>query len=343
MRPWLAAVLALLSVAGWGVRASLASPVLLTIYAYDSFAAPGGLGPEIIPKFEKKCGCQVRLLASGDGSQLISRLALDAERGKSGAQIVIGLDGPAAQRARGYIDSSVGGSGREELAPEVKAAGLPAGFVPYDFGYFAFMADRDQLKRQNLKLPARFSDLLRPEWRRNLILEDPRTSTPGLAFALYADTLGADWSKLRAQWLTLAPGWDGAYGLFLKAEAPLVWSYTTSQAYHQEHGDRSGRYQAVIFEEGQPIQVEAAALVKNSFNGPEGARQRALAQSFLEFLLSKEVQALLPTRNWMYPARKGVALPASFEGVPKPARVIRLEADPEKIKASLNQWTRTVQ
>src|SRR5206468_2130798 len=116
----------------------------------------------------------------------------------------------------------------------------------------------------------RLTELSAPAWKRKLILEDPRTSTPGLDFVLYARAALGErarefWRGLRGQWLTLAPGWDAAYGLFLKEEAPLVWSYTTSQAYHEEHGDAAGenrRYSAILFEEGQPIQVEGAALVK---------------------------------------------------------------------------------
>jgi thiamine transport system substrate-binding protein len=318
----------------------------LTIYVYDSFVAPGGLGPEIFPLFEKECGCTIRPLSSGDGGQLLTRLQLDSERGKPAAQLVVGLDGPTSLHALPYVEAAESSSKRVpslELAPEVRDV-LPAAFLPYDFGYFAFMADRDALKKLNLNVPRHFSDLLKPEWRRDMIVEDPRTSTPGLAFVLYANALGADWSKLRSQWLTLAPSWDGAYGLFLQGEAPLVWSYTTSQAYHEEHGDSgsSRRYFAVIFDEGQPIQVEGAALVKGAFAGVEGASKRALAEKFLAFLLSPRAQALIPQHNWMYPARAGVKLPASFEHLPKPAHVVPLMGDPAQLKRALDDWARAL-
>jgi thiamine transport system substrate-binding protein len=318
------------------------NPPELTIYVYDSFAAPGGLGPEVFPRFEKKCGCHLRVLPSGDGSQLLSRLALDQERGHIGAQLVIGLDVPTSKRALPYVDPYAVDKLYQSLAPEVRTA-LVAGFVPYDYGYFAFIADRDTLKKLNLAVPTHFSEVLRPEWKRNLILEDPRTSTPGLAFLLYSSALKVNGAQLKTQWLTLAPGWDGAYGIFMKGAAPLVWSYTTSQAYHEAHGDQARRYQAVLFEEGQPMQVESAALVRGGFSGVNGLKQRKLAESFLEFLLSPEVQALVPERNWMYPARKNVDLPPSFQHLSKPKRVVGLASEPAAVQHMLDQWIEQIQ
>jgi thiamine transport system substrate-binding protein len=325
-------------------RANATRPEL-TVYVYDSWAAPGGLGEAVFPLFEKQCGCVLLALPSGDGSAALSRLALDQERGHAGAELVVGLDGPTSQRAASYVEPlspALIQLSRKKLVDQAQSA-LGAGFIAYDYGYFAFIADQDQLKKQKLVAPTRFADLLRPEWRRNLILEDPRTSTPGLSFVLYGEALSADWSKLKSQWLTLAPGWDGAYGLFLKGEAPLVWSYTTSQAYHEEHGDRAHRYTALIFNEGQPVQVEGAALVKGAFEGEGGKAKRKLAESFLSFLVSPQAQALIPTRNWMYPARKGIELPASFAHLPKPGKAVNLPNDPALVKRALDHWAESIQ
>jgi thiamine transport system substrate-binding protein len=200
------------------------------------------------------------------------------------------------------------------------------------------MLDKSALEKRTL--PQKLSDLLRPEWRRALILEDPRTSTPGLAFVTYVQKILGEkasdeyWKSLRSQWLTLAPGWDGAYGLFLKKEAPLVWSYVTSQAYHEEHGDHAGtdrRYQALIFDEGQPVQIEGAALVKGALH--------PCAKPFLEFLLTPDAQQSLMRKNWMMPVVKSTKLPESFKNLPQPKRLLWISADPS---SALSRWSKAI-
>jgi thiamine transport system substrate-binding protein len=105
--------------------------------------------------------------------------------------------------------------------------------------------------------------------------------------------------------------------MFLKGEAPWVWSYTTSQAYHRLNGDSQGRYRAQVFEEAMPVQIEGAAWVKLSKN-PE------LAQKFLEFLVSEKAQTRIPTGNWMLPVRKNVPLPTAFSNLPHPKKLLSL-------------------
>lgn len=322
----------------------------LSVYVYDSFVAKGGLGPEIFPAFEKKCGCELKVQSSGDGGQLLTRLQLDAERGKPGAQVVLGLDEPTFDRARPWLE---GGTdwlprGARDLHSDLKHT---PGFYPFDYGFFSFIADHQALNEAKLSVPKKLTDLLAPQWKRNVILEDPRTSTPGLAFVLYADQVSGMaekefWPKMRTQWLTLAAGWDSAYGLFLRKEGPLVWSYTTSQAYHEAHGDSatSRRYEAVLFEEGQPMQVEGAALVKNSFaEGEQGKKQRQLAHDFLDYMLTSEVQSQIPTHQWMYPARRTVKLPPSFVHVPRPKKVVHLKVKADEISAALSNWSKAIQ
>ncbi|MGK5084746.1 thiamine ABC transporter substrate-binding protein [Bdellovibrionota bacterium FG-1] len=319
---WL--LLAFLGLSSSGVQS--AEIPELVIYTYDSLVTPHGLGPEIFPLFEKKWGCRIRALPSGDGAQLLTRLQLDAKRGKSVAHVVMGLDQNTFEAARPYLELGKGSPG----------------FVEFDYGILAFMEDRQALERAGLAEPHRLADLLKPEWRRNIILEDPRTSTSGLAFLLYANEVGGAgfWPQFKSQWLTLAPGWDAAYGLFLKKEAPLVWSYTTSQAYHEEHGDSIGehrRYRALIFDEGQPKQVEGAALIQGAFHSKD-PQIKKLAAEFLKFLVSPEVQSRIPLKNWMIPVVQGPRLPPSFEHLPKPLKIVPTPTDARQIERALREW-----
>ncbi|MGZ3689673.1 MAG: thiamine ABC transporter substrate-binding protein, partial [Bdellovibrionota bacterium] len=318
----------------------------LVIYAYDSFVAKGGLGGEILPLFEKKCGCHVRALGSGDGGQLLTRLQLDAERKQPGAQIVLGLDQQTWPRAQPYLEEwgEWTPTGYDRLPRFLQIA---RGFLPIDYGYFSLIGDRKTFEEMKIPFPEKpiaFRGLSEPQFARKILLEDPRTSTPGLAFLLMTKALaGAEfgdyWKSFRRQWLTLTPGWDAAYGLFLKEQAPLVWSYTTSQAYHREHGDLAGRYAAILFEEGEPLQIEGAALIRG---GTRGDQQRKLARGFLEFLLSSDVQAQIPLRNWMLPVKSSGPLPKSFRDLPVPTHRIPVASDPAEINRTLQEWSKAV-
>ena len=314
----------------------------LIVYAYDTLVAEGGWLKKIFPAFEKKCACTVRGIGVGDGGQLLSRLQLETERGKLAGQVAVGIDQNLWERAKkfSYDWKTWRPEGWKSLASEVRD-GMgkdPSGFLPFDFGVYALIADTEQLGNQ--KAPESWADLKSPVWKRKLILEDPRTSTPGLAFVLgYSALHPSDFSEamtqLKGQWLTLAPSWDQAYGLFLKKEAPLVWSYVTSQAYHREHGDQKNRYRAVVLSEGMPVQIEGAFAVAGAIKTPADEK---LAKLFLNFLLSSEAQAEVAKTNWMVPALQGVKLPESFAQLPRSKKIIETDRTDAGIKAILEKW-----
>jgi thiamine transport system substrate-binding protein len=124
-------------------------------------------------------------------------------------------------------------------------------------------------------------------------------------------------------------GWSEAYGLFLKGEAPMVLSYTTSPAYHVMM-ENTDRYKAVIFAEGNYLQVEVAARLKNS-DQPE------LARRFLAFLTSRAAQEKLPTTNWMYPVVDlGEALPRAFRDLKLPEKTLLMPS--AEVAANRSAW-----
>jgi thiamine transport system substrate-binding protein len=197
-------------------------------------------------------------------------------------------------------------------------------------------------------------------------LQDPRTSAPGLAFLLYTAAVYSEestfknfWDRFKTQWLTLPPSWSQAYGLFLKAEVPLVWSYTTSEAYHREKADKKGllpsesernRYRALLFEEGQPLHIEGAFVVSRTLKKEEARLSplefRALRnriQIFLDTLMSDEIQEAIPRTQWMFPARAGVRLPESFRQLPQPKKVVPLDYRRESLEKNLASWRKRVQ
>jgi thiamine transport system substrate-binding protein len=312
----------------------------LTILTYDSIASPKGLAGRLVPEFESQCQCKVKLISSGDAGTLASRLELDARRGSGSVDLVWGFDEVLWPRIRPHVQKV---SFQKPVPIEREVMSLISkeweeGFVPFDYGVFAWMVDSDS----KIQPPQSLSQLLLSAYRKKLLLQDPRTSTPGLAFLRFTQKQISDpqewlrfWSSLSQQWLTLAPGWDQSYSLFLKGEAPLVWSYITSEAYHRMNGDSQGRYRALIFPDAMPVQIEGAALLKK-------AKNPALGTSFLEYLLSESAQMKIPEGNWMLPVRQGSALPPAFQGLPKPRKWISLKSTGEDLKDLLKNWSHAV-
>ncbi|MTD41039.1 thiamine ABC transporter substrate binding subunit [Erwinia sp. CPCC 100877] len=310
---------------------AFASPQL-TVYTYDSFAADWGPGPAIKKAFEANCDCTLRFVALEDGVALLNRLRMEGKNSK--ADVVLGLDNnllEAATQSGLFAKSDV----------DTRHLTLPGGwkndtFVPYDYGWFAFVYDKNRLKSP----PASLKDLVESdrEWR--VIYQDPRTSTPGLGLLLwmkqvYGDKAPDAWQKLARKTVTVTRGWSESWGLFLKGEGDLVLSYTTSPAYSliEENKDN---YAAANFSEGHYMQVEVAARLKDS-NQPE------LAQKFMRFVVSKEFQQAIPTGNWMYPVSP-ISLPEGFNTLTRPQKT--LQFTPQQVaqqrSAWINEWQRAL-
>lgn len=286
----------------------------LVVYAYDSFTAEWGPGPELARRFEAGTGYRVTLISCGDAAQVLSRAAL--ERNSPSADVLVGLDNNLAEAARrqGVLDTYKPAGADRIVPPELR---LDSDWLltPYDWGYFAMIFDT----ASGLKPPESLEDLTRPEYSKKIILMDPRTSTPGVGFlawtmAVYGEGYREYWTRLKGNILTMAPGWDSGYGLFTSGEAPLVISYTTSPAYHLEF-EGSERYRALIFDQGHPMQIEGLGLVKGAKN-PEAAR------AFIDFMLSDEAQSVLPLTQWMYPVSRTVSLPESYRAAPRAGKTL---------------------
>ncbi len=201
----------------------------LTVYTYDSFSADWGPGPAVKKAFEAQCNCELKFVALEDGVSLLNRVRMEGKNSK--ADVVLGLDNnlvQAAQKTGLFAPSDV----------DTSKLQLPDGwqdktFVPFDYGYFAFVYDKNKLKNP----PKSLKELVDSPEKWRVIYEDPRTSTPGLGLLLwmqkvYGDQAPQAWQKLAQKTVTVTKGWSEAYGLFLKGEGDLVLSYTTSPAYH---------------------------------------------------------------------------------------------------------------
>ncbi|HBO23234.1 MAG TPA: thiamine ABC transporter substrate binding subunit [Providencia sp.] len=305
---------------------SWAEKPTLTIYTYDSFAAEWGPGPQIKKSFEAQCDCELKLVSLGDGVSLLNRLRMEGKKSK--ADIILGLD-------NNLIDSA---EKTELFAPadiSTDALKLPIKwnnpiFIPYDYGYFAFIYDTNKIKQP----PKSMNELLTSKNNWKIIYQDPRTSTPGLGLMLWIEKLYGDksadaWKNMSEKTLTVTKGWSEAYGLFLKGEGDFVLSYTASPGY-QMLNDNKDNYAAALFDEGHYMQIEVAARLKNS-------PQPELAKQFLKFMLTPEFQNTLPTTNWMYPVTD-VPLPDVYNRLPLPKKSLQFSA--QEVAKERQSWTR---
>ncbi len=306
--------------------ASAADKPTLTVYTYDSFVTDYGPGPVIEERFEATCGCDLNFLAAGDGAALLGRLKL--EGAGSDADVVLGLDMNLMEAARS--SGLIAPHGLGAIDTNLPRAWNDADFLPYDWGYFAFVGKKDGVA------PANFQDLAAGS--NSIVIQDPRSSTPGLGLlmwvkAAYGDRAAEIWEGLSDNIVTVTPGWSEAYGLFLEGEADYVLSYTTSPAYHIiAEGDDTKV--ALEFDEGHYMQVEVAGKLAAS-------DQPDLASAFLDFLVSPEVQSVIPTTNWMYPSvTPDGGLPEGFSTLiqPKTALLVPPKEAQSVRDTALEEW-----
>jgi len=318
--------LSLIATALLAAIAPAAAAGKLTVYTYESFTAEWGPGPKVKAAFEAECACTVEFVSVADGVALLNRLKLEGATTK--ADIVLGLDTnlSADAKATGLFAPH----GIDTSSVNVPGGWTDDTFVPFDYGYFAVIYDTEKMKSP----PASLKELVEGDPARKIVIQDPRTSTPGLGLllwmkAVYGEKASEAWSKLKGRVLTVTPGWSEAYGLFTSGEAEMVLSYTTSPAYHII-AENTERYQAAAFAEGHYLQVEIAGITTTGANNP-------LSAQFLAFMTGPKFQDVIPETNWMFPAaRTDTPLNPAFDRLVKPVKTLAFS--PEEVAANRKAW-----
>ncbi len=315
------------AVAGLALCATgaLAETPVLQVMTYDSFVSEWGPGPSVEAAFEETCACDLQFVGTGDGAALLARLQLEGPR--TDADIVLGLDTNLTAAAR---ETGLFAPHGVEVDLSLPIAWTDPEFLPFDWGYFAFVGNEGDAAPTSLRALAE-SDV-------QVVIQDPRSSTPGLGLlmwvkAAYGDEADAVWADLADNIVTVTPGWSEAYGMFLDGEADAVLSYTTSPAYHLIAEDDASKV-AWRFDEGHYMQVEVAGKLA-------ATDQPELADQFLAFMVSDAFQSIIPTTNWMYPAvTPAEGLPEGFETLMTPEKSLLLSPEDAAAKrdAALDEW-----
>ena len=321
-----------------------AAPTEVVLVTHDSFA----ISKEVRQRFERESGLRLRILQAGDANETLNRALLTA--GDPQGDVIFGIDDSVLSRA---IEGDLLEDYRPDALATVEGTFLPQTdlVTPIDHGEVCLNVDRGWFAERGLAPPERLEDLTDPRYRNLLVVENPATSSPGLAFLLATVArFGEDgwqdyWRALRANGVLAVDGWEEAYTQQFSGASgspgkrPIVVSYATSPAAE------------VIFAAKPPAEAPTAAVEDGCYRQVEyagilrGARNEDGARTLLEFMLSEAFQADVPGSMFVYPVREGVELPPAFvEHALVPDDPLGLPADEidENRDRWVDEWTEIV-
>ena len=343
---WLMTIAALVTACAQAAPSPTASPTAtpsgpqtLTVMTHDSFAASEG----VIAAFEKANNAKITFLKSGDTGTALNKAILSQDAPL--ADVFYGVDNTFLSRA---LDAGI----YEPYASPALAA-IPAEFkldpqngaLPVDYGDVCLNYDKAYFKAKNLAPPQTLEDLAKPEYKSLVVVENPATSSTGLAFLLAtvghfgADKFAGYWKQLAANDVKVVDGWETAYytdfsGSSGRGPRPLVVSYASSPP-----------AEVIFASDPKPSEAPTASVVgpgacfrQIEFVGIlKGTPNRALAEKWMDFMLSEQFQADMPAQMFVFPVVPGVTLPDEFV---KWAQISEQPAtvSPADIAAHRDEW-----
>ena len=336
--------LLLLSACGGAEGSASSGSKTVTLVTNDSFA----ISKSAQRSFERSSGLKLRILRGGDAGATLNQSILTKSRPLG--DVFFGVDNTLLTRAlRAGIFTRYKPLGIDQIDPKL-TLDSQGRVTPVDVGDVCVNYDRMWFASRGLQIPTTLKDLALPEYARLLVVENPATSSTGLAFMLatiaeFGEKEWRDyWSSLRTGGVEVVDGWEQAYnssfsGSAGKGDRPLVVSYATSPPAE------------VIYADPRPSSAPTGALTKTCFRQIEGvgvlknAKHPADAKLLVDFMISKKFQSDLPLQMFVLPARLGTEVPpefAEFGATPKDPYSL----EPTKIAASrdrwIEQWTDTV-
>ena len=316
-------------------------PQTLTVMTHDSFS----VSEELVRTFEADNNASLVFIQGGDAGTSLNRLILTSVGSQTPeADVFYGLDNTFLSRA---LDQDLFEAYRPASLDAIPAEfKLDSSFkvVPVDYGDVCINYDKAWFAENNLELPGSLQDLAKPEYNGLLVVENPATSSPGLAFMMasiaeFGETGWLDWwQAMKDNNVAIVSDWETAYytnfsGSSGKGPQPMVVSYASSPAAELIYAETelSESPTASLVSPGMCWrQVEFAGILKNTPN-------RALAEKFIDFLLSQEFQEDVPMQMFVFPVLPDAALPEGFVLASQiPETVASL--DPDLIAANRDSW-----
>jgi thiamine transport system substrate-binding protein len=320
------------------IASPTAGPVTLRVMTHDSFSA----SEAVVQAFEQANNVKLEFIKSGDAGSMLNRAVLT--KSSPQADVIYGVDNTFLSRA---LDEGV-------FEPYVSPAlaDIPASLqmdashsaLPVDYGDVCINYDKAWFSAKGLALPQSLADLTKPEYKDLLVTENPATSSTGLAFLLATIAqYGVDgylpyWQSLKANSLVVVNDWEAAYytnfsGSSGKGAQPMVVSYGTSPAAEVYYADPPVKESPTASLVGNGMcfrQVEFVGILK-------GTPNRALAEKFVDYMLSTQFQEDIPLQMFVFPANSKATVPQVFtDNIQKPDQPATL--DPAVISANRDAW-----
>jgi thiamine transport system substrate-binding protein len=318
--------------------AAPASGGALSVMVHDSF----DISEDVLKSFEAANGVKVTILKSGDAGSMLNKAILSKDAPI--ADLIYGIDNTFMSRALAqdlfvpYASPALAG------IPDRLKLDNSNRLTPVDYGYVSFNIDVTYVQTKGLSMPTSLRDLTGPDWLHRVTVQNAASSSPGLAFLLTtiaAFPAGSEytwqqyWRDMTRNLTHVSPDWTDAYqvqfsGSSGKGPHPIVVSYATSPAAE------------VFYSEGKLTQPPTANLDIGAWEQVEfigilkSTKNPALAQKFVDFMLSPEFQKDIPTRMWVYPAVAVTPLPDVFKFATVPTKIYSLP--PQEIDANRERW-----
>lgn len=329
--------LGILLVAGCRPPSNPGEPVTVRLMTHDSF----DMSADLLAEFEGESGFSVEVFKAGDGGEVLNKAILSKDAPL--ADVFFGVDNTFLSRAlQNDIFIPYDAAGLAEIAPELKLDPQNRA-LPVDYGDVCLNYDVAWFAARGLPPPDGLADLADPAYANLTVVQNPATSTPGLAFLLATiETYGEDgyldyWQSLVDNGVLVTDGWEQAYYTNFTAasdgDRPIVVSYASSPAaevYFAEQPPAEAPTAAVTSPGSCFRQVEFAGILR-------GTEHEAEARRLVDFLLSVPFQEDIPLKMFVYPANRNAQLPEVFinysAAAEQPARM-----DPEQIAANRENW-----
>ena len=299
---------------------------VVKVYADTSFVSKWGPGPGLAALFEKKNNIKIDFIESSDVSMTLQKISFEGKN--SVADAVVGLDQFDLARSANKIKwKEINSDSKIEYTSEIADLIKEKNFLVFDWAPMAFVA------KQDLGITIeKLDDLLKPELKGRIALEDPRTSSPGLQFLVWIfETKGLEEGRTFLKALnrnahSYSSGWSTAYGLFKNKQVDLVFSYVTSPIYHIVE-EKDSSFVSLEFKEPHPMQIEFVGVPDTCKNCDSGIR-------FAQFLQSDEAQKILMSKNYMLPIVSKIKESTVFDSV----KVYKTKPFQIYEKAKLDEW-----
>jgi thiamine transport system substrate-binding protein len=321
-------------------------PVTLRVMTHDSFS----ISENLVAEFERENNVKLAFLPSGDTGGALNQAILTKKSPL--ADVFYGIDNNFLSRALQ--------EGIFEPYDSPLLADIPAEFkldpenhvLPVDYGDVCINYDKAYFAEKGLELPQSLEDLTLPPYAGLLAVENPATSSPGLAFlmatiAQYGDPGYLDyWQRLKENGVVVVNDWETAYYTSFSASSgkgpqPMVVSYGSSPPVEVV-------YAAQPLEDSPTASIVAAGTCfrQIEFVGIlAGSQQRILAEKFVDFMLSVPFQEDMPLQMFVFPVNQAASLPDVFikyAQIPDQPATLDPQLIAEKRQAWIEAWTETV-